>query len=78
MPDLNANVIESAMRTIEGTARNMGIVVEGMDKNKIITIFVGGKIVITTRGKTNEEKEEKFEKSLINDRKRKDLSNSEA
>ncbi|MCK9198009.1 MAG: 50S ribosomal protein L11 [Erysipelotrichales bacterium] len=32
MPDLNANDIESAMRTIEGTARNMGIVVEGMDK----------------------------------------------
>lgn len=32
MPDLNANDIEAAMRIIEGTARNMGIVVEGMDK----------------------------------------------
>jgi len=30
MPDLNANDVEAAMRTIEGTARNMGIVVEGM------------------------------------------------
>lgn len=29
MPDLNANDIEAAMRIIEGTARNMGIVVEG-------------------------------------------------
>ena len=27
MPDLNANDIEAAMRTIEGTARNMGITV---------------------------------------------------
>lgn len=29
MPDLNAVDIEGAMRMIEGTARNMGIVVEG-------------------------------------------------
>ena len=29
MVDLNANDIEMAMRIIEGTARNMGIVVEG-------------------------------------------------
>jgi large subunit ribosomal protein L11 len=29
MVDLNANDVESAMRIIEGTARNMGIVVEG-------------------------------------------------
>ena len=29
MPDLNANDVEAAMRIIEGTARNMGIVVEG-------------------------------------------------
>ncbi|MPM45631.1 50S ribosomal protein L11 [bioreactor metagenome] len=32
MPDLNANDVEAAMKIIEGTARNMGIVVEGMDK----------------------------------------------
>lgn len=31
MPDLNANDIESAMKIIAGTARNMGIAVEGMD-----------------------------------------------
>jgi large subunit ribosomal protein L11 len=29
MPDLNAYDVENAMRIIEGTARNMGIVVEG-------------------------------------------------
>lgn len=29
MPDLNANDIEGAMRIIEGTARNMGITIEG-------------------------------------------------
>lgn len=28
MPDLNANDVESAMKIIEGTARNMGITVE--------------------------------------------------
>ena len=28
MPDLNANDVESAMRIVEGTARNMGIKVE--------------------------------------------------
>ncbi len=29
MPDLNANDIEGAMKIIEGTARSMGLVVEG-------------------------------------------------
>ena len=29
MPDLNADSVEAAMKIIEGTARNMGIVVEG-------------------------------------------------
>ncbi len=29
MPDLNANNIETAMKIIEGTARNMGLTVEG-------------------------------------------------
>ena len=31
MPDLNANDVEAAMRIIAGTARNMGITVEGME-----------------------------------------------
>ena len=31
MPDLNANTIEAAMNIIEGTARNMGIAVEGLN-----------------------------------------------
>jgi large subunit ribosomal protein L11 len=29
MPDLNANDIEAAMKIVEGTARSMGIIVEG-------------------------------------------------
>jgi large subunit ribosomal protein L11 len=29
MPDLNAASLESAMRTVEGTARSMGIEIEG-------------------------------------------------
>ncbi|HLU30299.1 MAG TPA: 50S ribosomal protein L11 [Acidimicrobiia bacterium] len=29
MPDLNANDVEAAMKIVEGTARSMGIVVEG-------------------------------------------------
>jgi len=29
LPDLNCDTIEAAMRTVEGTARNMGIEVEG-------------------------------------------------
>lgn len=32
--DLNTNNIEAAMRTIAGTAKNMGIVVEGFDSSK--------------------------------------------
>ena len=32
MPDLNAYSIESAMKIIAGTARNMGIAVEGLEK----------------------------------------------
>ena len=31
MPDINANSIEAAMRIIAGTARNMGVKVEGME-----------------------------------------------
>ena len=31
MPDLNAVNVEGAMRIIEGTARNMGVTVEGME-----------------------------------------------
>ncbi len=31
LPDLNANDVEAAMRIIAGTARNMGIVIEGWE-----------------------------------------------
>ena len=33
MPDLNANDVEAAIKIIAGTARNMGIEVEGEDKD---------------------------------------------
>lgn len=29
MPDLNTNELESAMRQVEGTAKNMGVLIEG-------------------------------------------------
>lgn len=32
MPDLNANSVEAAMKIIAGTAKNMGITVEGMEE----------------------------------------------
>jgi large subunit ribosomal protein L11 len=31
MPDLNANSVEAAMRIVAGTARSMGVTVEGME-----------------------------------------------
>jgi large subunit ribosomal protein L11 len=31
MPDLNANDVEAAMRIVAGTARNMGVKVEGFE-----------------------------------------------
>lgn len=31
LPDLNANDVEGAMRIVAGTARNMGIVIEGFE-----------------------------------------------
>jgi large subunit ribosomal protein L11 len=29
LPDLNANDLEAAMKIIEGTAKNMGVAIEG-------------------------------------------------
>ncbi len=34
MPDLNAYDVEAAMKILAGTAKNMGIVVEGLDKDE--------------------------------------------
>ncbi len=34
MPDLNAYDVESAMKILAGTAKNMGVVVEGLDNNE--------------------------------------------
>ena len=36
MPDLNAYSVEEAMRMVEGTARSMGIVIEGQDEGIVI------------------------------------------
>ena len=36
MPDLNAYDIEAAMRSIEGTARNMGIAVKGLNDAELL------------------------------------------
>ena len=33
MPDLNANDVEAAMRIVAGTAKNMGVEVEGFDSS---------------------------------------------
>ena len=35
MPDLNANDIEAAMKIIEGTARNMGVAVKGVNDKEL-------------------------------------------
>ena len=35
MPDLNANDVEAAMRIIEGTARNMGVAVKGVNDQEL-------------------------------------------
>ena len=35
MPDLNAYTVEAAMKIIEGTARNMGIAVEGINDEEL-------------------------------------------
>ena len=32
LPDLNANDVEAAMRVVAGTARNMGITIEGWEE----------------------------------------------
>ncbi len=35
MPDLNANTVEAAMNIIEGTARNMGIAIKGVNDQEL-------------------------------------------
>ena len=35
MPDLNANTIEAAMNILEGTARNMGVAVKGVNDKEL-------------------------------------------
>jgi len=37
MPDLNANDIEAAMKIVEGTARSMGLLIEGQDDLSLLT-----------------------------------------
>ena len=35
LPDLNAYDVEAAMRIVEGTARNMGVAVEGLNDSEL-------------------------------------------
>ena len=35
MPDLNAYTVEDAMKIVEGTARNMGVAVEGVNDKEL-------------------------------------------
>ena len=35
LPDLNAYTVEEAMKIVEGTARNMGIAVEGVNDKEL-------------------------------------------
>ena len=45
-PDLNAYDVEAAMNIIEGTARNMGIAIEGVTLSLIATSTVLSNFVI--------------------------------
>jgi len=37
MPDLNANDVEAAMKIVEGTARSMGLLVQGQDDMSLLS-----------------------------------------
>lgn len=53
MPDLNANTIESAMDIIAGTARSMGVRIEGRDMK--INYVPSKKVAAMLQGKTLDE-----------------------
>lgn len=53
MPDLNANTVEAAMEIIAGTARSMGVRIEGRDMKK--KYVPSKKVSAMLQGKTLEE-----------------------
>ena len=53
MPDLNANTIEAAMEIIAGTARSMGVRIEGRDLK--IKYVPSKKVAAMLQGKTLED-----------------------
>lgn len=57
LPDLNANDIEGAMNSIEGTARNMGIAIKGLNDQELENQAMEAKKEETLREKRAEELE---------------------
>ena len=55
MPDLNANTIEAAMEIIAGTARSMGVRIEGRDMK--IKYVPSKKVAAMLQGKTLEDED---------------------
>ena len=55
MPDLNAYDIESAMKIIEGTARNMGIAIKGVNDQELLAQAAEAKKEEAERAKREEE-----------------------
>ena len=53
MPDLNANTIEAAMEIIAGTARSMGVRIEGREMK--IKYVPSKKVAAMLQGKTLED-----------------------
>jgi len=53
MPDLNANTIEAAMEIVAGTARSMGVTIEGRAPKKVYT--PSKKLAAMMAGKTLDE-----------------------
>ena len=56
MPDLNANTVEAAMEIIAGTARSMGVRIEGREMKK--QYVPSRKVAAMLQGKTAEEAEQ--------------------
>lgn len=56
MPDLNANTVEAAMEIIAGTARSMGVAIEGRAPKK--TYVPSKKLAAIMAGRTYEEEED--------------------
>ena len=55
MPDLNANTVEAAMEIIAGTARSMGVTIEGREPKKVYT--PSKKLAAMLAGKTLDDEE---------------------